>query len=80
MEQNREETLKKSWYDKVYKFFLVIPLILTILSVIYLGFFFSKNHDFMYKDVSLSGGTTITLTGNINTENLEAELKKVLKK
>lgn len=29
----------------------------------------------MYKDVSMSGGTTLTLTGDVDTPNLESELK-----
>lgn len=54
---------------------LVIPALLIIISLIYLAVFYSNHHDFVAKDISLSGGTTITLTGNINTDLLEKELK-----
>jgi len=74
--ENQQQTEKKSWYDKYYKVMLVIPIILMLISLIYLGIFYSKNQDFIYKDISLSGGTTITLKGDILTEKLETELKK----
>ena len=66
----------KSWYDRYYKLMLVVPIILILVSLIYLGIFYSKHHDFINKDISLSGGTTITLTGNIDTDKLQTELKK----
>jgi preprotein translocase subunit SecF len=68
---------KKSWYDRTYILFLVIPLILLLISLIYLGFFFSQHKDFMLKDVSLSGGTSITLNGEINVDKLEQDLNKL---
>ncbi len=67
---------KKNWYDKYYKLLFIFPLALLIISLIYLGLFYQKHGDFIYKDVSLSGGTTITLTSNINPDLLETELKK----
>ena len=70
------ETRHKDWYDKWYKAILVIPVIIMILSLIYIGYFFNKNQDIMYKDSSLSGGTTITLTGNIDSAKLESGLKQ----
>ena len=74
--QTSNQQNQKSWYDQYYKVLFAIPVLIMILSLVYLAVFYSKHKDFVYKDVSLSGGTTITLTGNINTENLEAELKK----
>ncbi|MBS3072816.1 protein translocase subunit SecF [Candidatus Pacearchaeota archaeon] len=46
-----------------------------LLSVIYLGFFYFRTGDFIIRDVSLSGGTTLTLTGDIDTTKLESQLK-----
>ncbi|MBU3913372.1 MAG: protein translocase subunit SecF [Nanoarchaeota archaeon] len=66
---------KSEWYDKYYKIFFFIPVLLTLLSLVYLGFFFSQHNDFMLKDASLSGGTTITINGDIDTLKLESELK-----
>jgi len=66
---------EKSWYDRWYKILFIIPIILTVLSLIYLGFFFAKHNDLMFKDASLSGGTTITLHGDA-PDNLESSLKE----
>jgi len=62
-------------YDKYYKLMFVLPILILILSLVYLGFFYSQHKEFLYKDVSLLGGTTITLNGEINTDNLESALK-----
>ncbi|MBS3078648.1 hypothetical protein J4218_00840 [Candidatus Pacearchaeota archaeon] len=71
-----ENTEVKDWYDKWYKKLLVIPIILILVSMAYLGYFYSQHNDIMLKDVSLSGGTTITLLGNIDSGNLESQLKE----
>ena len=63
-------------YNKHYKTLLLIPVILLIISLIYLGVFYSKNGDFINKDVSLSGGTSITINGEINQEAIEGPLKE----
>jgi len=83
MEQTKEEIeqkeaikQEKSWFDKYYKIMLAIPLVLMLISLVYLGLFYSKHKDFIYKDVSLSGGTTITLKSIEDTELLEKELKQ----
>jgi len=67
------------FYNKNYKLLLLIPLILLIFSLSYIGYFYSKNNDFINRDVSLTGGTTITIdTENqeINTEDLKEALSK----
>lgn len=78
IEENKKENQenKKSWYDKRYKLLLVIPIIIMILSLSYLTIFYSKNKDFMLKDVSLSGGTAITITTDAPQEKLEPQLKQ----
>ncbi len=68
-------TKGSDWYDKWYKTLLVIPIIVMILSLGYLAYFYSVNHDFVLKDTSLSGGTTVTLQGNLASEELESSLK-----
>ncbi len=49
------------WYQKHYKHLLILPAIILILSIIYLAQFTAKNGDIIYKDISLTGGTTITV-------------------
>ncbi len=62
-------------YEKNYKLILVIPIALLLFSIIYLIQFTSKNGDIIYKDVSLTGGTTITVfDAEINTEELQSSL------
>lgn len=69
------EKSSKPFFDRYYKLFFIIPLVILIISLVYLGVFYSKNHDFIYKDVSLSGGTSITIQGNIDQTLLEGSLK-----
>jgi preprotein translocase subunit SecF len=53
---------KRNMYDKYYRFILIVPAILLLLSVIYLvQFSIANDGDLVRKDVSLTGGTTITV-------------------
>jgi len=63
-----------NWYDKNYKLLLIIPIVLLILSSVYIGFFYAKNNDFIHKDVSLTGGTSVTIFEKINPADLEQSL------
>lgn len=72
--QTITQTESKSWYNKSYKILMLIPILIMVFSLVYLGIFFSKTGDFLIKDVSLSGGTTITLNRDITT-NQETQLK-----
>lgn len=63
------------FYNNNYKKILIIPIIILIISLSYLGYFYSKNNDIMLKDSSLTGGTTITLIGDIDSKALESSLK-----
>jgi preprotein translocase subunit SecF len=64
------------WYDKNYKILLLIPLILVIASLSYIVYFYAQTGDIMNKDVSLKGGTSLTLNGNIDVTILEKNLVK----
>lgn len=72
---NPEKNFKFN-YDKHYKLLLLIPIIILLASLIYLGIFYSKNGDFIYKDVSLSGGTSITINGEIDQQLLDLGLRE----
>lgn len=58
------------FHDKNYKYLLLIPTLLLVASMIYLGIFYAQNNDFIYKDISLSGGTSATLTGEFNEADI----------
>lgn len=64
----------EKWYDKNYKKLLIIPALLLAFSLIYLTIFSIQNQDIIRKDISLTGGTTIT----IQTQNSVQELKDYL--
>jgi len=81
-QQNQEHKTEqihegKNWFDKYYKLMMIIPIILVLCCLIYLGIFYSEHNEFIFKDVSLSGGTSITLRGNnIDFDKLESSLKE----
>jgi len=62
------------WYDQNYKILLIIPLILVIASIAFIVSFYVKTGDIMNKDVSLKGGTSITINGNVDVSVLEKNL------
>ncbi len=70
-----EETQKQSnWHDKYYKILLLIPIALIFFSLIYISIFYSKNNDFIYKDISLTGGTSVTIYSKIDIADLEQSI------
>lgn len=70
---NKENFKKKliEFHDKNYKKLLLIPLILLIFSFAYMGFFYSQNNDFINKDISLTGGTSVTINDKISSIELK---------
>ncbi len=65
------------WYDKNYKKLLIIWLIVCILIIAQLVFMVVTTGDVMYKDVSLTGGTSVSVYTNvtINTKDLAYSLQ-----
>jgi preprotein translocase subunit SecF len=61
-----------NWYDKNYKKVIIFPAILLVLSLSFLVYFYIQNDDIMYKDVSLTGGTTLSIFTEINSQELES--------
>lgn len=55
------EEKTRNWYDRNHKIFLYIVLAFLLFCLIYLFIFQGKNGDIIYKDVSLTGGTTLTI-------------------
>jgi len=58
--QEKSNTLAK-WYNKNYKLLLIIPIILLVLSLAQLGYSYYTTGDFIEKDITLTGGTSITV-------------------
>ncbi len=69
-----------AWYDKHYKKLLIIWIIISILIIAQLVFMVATTGDIMRKDVSLTGGTSISVYTNatMNTKELAASLKASL--
>jgi len=76
MEENPKND--KNWYDKHYKSLLLIPILLIIFSIVYLAIFIGNTGDFMHKDISLTGGTSVTIEGNFDSKILENDLSEKL--
>jgi len=76
---SKKQRFKKS-YNKIYKLLLIIPIILFIISLGLLGYTYFTTGDFIKKDISLTGGTSITVftQQEINLNDLENYLSKNL--
>jgi preprotein translocase subunit SecF len=73
-----EEKPKKNFYNRFYKLLLIVPAVILIFSLIYMYSFYSQNNDFVYKDISLTGGTSVTLYGSFDNNKIEQELSDKL--
>lgn len=73
---------KKSFYNKYYKQLMIIPFLMLFLAFVALGFQYVDTGSFVNKGISLTGGTSITLTADmtdlstIDTTQLENNLRK----
>ena len=73
-----QENKTRNFHDKHYKLFLLVPLLLLIFSLVYMGIFYSKNKDFIYKDISLTGGTSVTIYEKVDSTALKQALSEKL--
>lgn len=67
-----------SFYNKNYKRLLVLPAIIIVISLIYLFSFYAQHNDIIRKDVSLTGGTTVTIYNTVDIAELENFLSQNL--
>lgn len=58
---SESEKIKTEWYNKNYKKLLLIPIILLILSFSQLGYTYYKTGQVIDRDITLTGGTSITI-------------------
>ena len=75
-QQTKTSNLRKlaHFHDKNYKKLLLIPLVLLIFSFVYMASFYSQNNDIIRKDISLKGGTSVTINGEFDVEELTQAL------
>jgi len=76
--KTEENNLFGRFHDKYYKLLLIIPLLVLLFSIFYMINFYHQNNDFIYKDISLSGGTIITVYNKIDIKKLEIDLSSKL--
>jgi preprotein translocase subunit SecF len=68
---DNESSIKGEWYDKYYKLFGLIGFIIMFSALGYLIYFYFQTGDIMYKDVSLTGGTILTVNSDADIKALE---------
>ena len=76
--ENKEKFNLGRFHDKHYKTLLLIPLILLMLSIGYLFYFNYQTGDFISKDISLTGGTSITIQGSLDIDKIQKDLSESL--
>jgi preprotein translocase subunit SecF len=78
MEESLEKKLgeKKTLYERHYKKMTAISLSVLIVFAIIIILHYAESGELFKKDISLTGGTVITLNGEYAKGTLEAELKK----
>ena len=59
------------FHDKNYKLLLIVPALLLIFSFVYMGIFHARTGDFISKDISLTGGTSVTINEKVNLADLK---------
>ncbi len=76
MDAETEAESKKSLYDRYWKLLLLISTLLTLSALAYLIFFYIRTGDIMHKDVSLTGGTTITVYSDADISKIKQSLPR----
>jgi len=74
MEEIQEKKKFERFHDKHYKSLLLIPLGILILGAIFMFFFYASNQDFVLKDISLTGGTAVTIYDDISSNKIKEDL------
>ncbi len=80
MENEQEQKKNKfaEFHDKNYKLLLLIPIALLVFSFIYMSSFYAQNNDLIRRDITLKGGTSVTINGDLDTAELEQALSNQL--
>jgi preprotein translocase subunit SecF len=80
-DKKQEKSAKKpfgekfgEFHDRHYKNLLFLPIAVLLLCAAYMFFFYSSAGDIIIKDFSLIGGTSITVQGSINADDLKSSL------
>lgn len=64
-----------AFYERWHKLFVIIPLIIFVLSLAFLGSKYVQGEELIKKDVSLTGGISLTIhSGEVSSAELESKL------
>lgn len=63
----------KTIYEEKYKQLLLIPFLLLVLAIIQISVQYTTTGDFVHKGITLKGGATITITGDLPITPLDLE-------
>jgi len=80
-EHHHEEKKKVSfgeWHDQYYKLLLLIPIVLLLSGLVYEYNFYNQNNDFIKRDISLTGGTSVTINEPIDAKTIKNDLSEKL--
>jgi preprotein translocase subunit SecF len=70
-----ESDPKNNWHDRHYKLLFLIPLLMIAFCFVYIAVFYHNTGDFIRKDISLTGGTSITIyESNVSSSKLSGDL------
>jgi len=67
---------KKSIYEKYYKIFIFISIAFLVLSLLYVCSYFYFNKEPFKRDISLTGGTIITIHGDFDENRIKEVISK----
>lgn len=76
--EKKERKFNSALYDGNYKKLLFVSLAILVIALVYLAVFTISTGDIMRKDVSLTGGTTITVFTEADTQDLTEFLETKL--
>ena len=68
----------EKWYNTNYKRILIFPAAVLTLSILYLAFFCFQTGDIINKDVTLTGGTSITVLTEIQAQDFENQISQTI--
>ncbi|MFH1325779.1 MAG: protein translocase subunit SecF [archaeon] len=68
----------EKFHDKYYKLLLLIPVFILLVSFSYMFLFYKTHNDFILKDISLTGGTSVTIYAQLDTVKLKEDLSEKL--
>jgi len=64
----------KRFYNKSYKKLLILPALMILFCFVYMFVFYQTHGDFIKKDISLTGGTSVTIYQKFDIISLEKNL------